>query len=193
MLISKFDTNEIEKKIEEFENKLQISLPEEYIKFMTKYNGGKTPETEFRISKVNCKISSDVNGFYGMGQVDEDYSFDRLMNNQLIEEFIEDEMIPIATNVWGDYITMGIEKKQYGKIFFLYHDRKKKYLSLCKDLNEFISKCKSEKIEHIRTIEERKQNMIENGYGDMITEESIKGWQEEIDWYAEIHQEEVVF
>lgn len=111
MLISKFDTNEIEKKIDEFENKLQISLPKEYIKFMTKYNGGKTPETKFRISKVNHKISSDVNGFYGMGQVDEDYSFDRLMNNQLLEEFIEDGMIPIATNVWGDYITMGIAKK----------------------------------------------------------------------------------
>lgn len=117
MLISKFDTNEIEKKIEEFENKLQISLPEEYIKFMTKYNGGKTPETEFRISKVNRKISSDVNGFYGMGQVDEDYSFDRLMNNQLMEEFIKDGMIPIATNVWGDYITMGIEKNNMEKYF----------------------------------------------------------------------------
>lgn len=34
--------------------------------------------------------------------------------------------------------------------------------------------------------------MIENGYGDQITEESIKDWQAEIDEYAGIHQEEVV-
>lgn len=40
MLISKFDTNEIEKRIEEFENKLQITLPEEYIRFIIRYNGG---------------------------------------------------------------------------------------------------------------------------------------------------------
>lgn len=188
MLISKFDTNEIEKRIEEFENELQITLPEEYIRFIIRYNGGRTPETEFKIGRV----SSDVRSFYGMGQIDPDYSFDRLIGNHLMEDFIEDGMIPIAENAWGDYITMGITKRHYGEIFFLYHDRKKKYLSLCKNLNEFISKCKSEKIGHIRTIEERKQNMIENGYGDQITEESIKGWQAEIDEYAGIHQEEIV-
>lgn len=101
-------------------------------------------------------------------------------------------MLPIATNEWGDYITIGISKKQYGKIYFLYHDRERKYILLCENFDDFIGKCKSRKIGHIRTIEERKQSMIENGYGDMITEESLKGWQAEIDEYANIHQEKVI-
>lgn len=188
MLISRFDTDEIEKKIEGFESKLQICLPEVYKKFLRKYNGGKTPKTEFRINKV----SSDVRGFYGVGQVDKDYSFNGLIDNKIIDEFWGDGMLPIATNVWGDYITIGINEKQYGKIYFLYHDKSKKYLLLCEDLENFIGKCKSKKIGHIRTIAERKQSMIENGYGDMITEESLKGWQAEIDEYANIHQEEII-
>lgn len=34
MLISKFDTNNIEKKIEDFESKLQVCLPDTYKKFI---------------------------------------------------------------------------------------------------------------------------------------------------------------
>ena len=113
-------------------------------------------------------------------------------NNKIIDEFLEDGMLPIATTIWGDYVTICIEEKEVGKIYFLYHDREKHYVLLCESLSDFIRKCKSKKIGHIRTIAERKQCMIENGYGDMITEESLKGWQAEIDEYANIHQEKVI-
>ena len=188
MLISKFDTNDIESKISEFEKKLQINLPDAYKEFMKKYNGGKTPKTDFKINR----ISSDVRAFYAIGQSDIDYSFDTLINNKIIDEFLEDGMLPIATTIWGDYVTICIEEKEVGKIYFLYHDREKHYVLLCESLSDFIGKCKSKKIGHIRTIAERKQCMIENGYGDMITEESLKGWQAEIDEYANIHQEKVI-
>lgn len=186
MLISKFDTNDIESKIREFEKKLQINLPDVYKEFMKKYNGGKTPKTEFKINK----ISSDVRAFYTIGQSDKDYSFDTLIDNKIIDEFLEAGMLPIATTIWGDYITICIEEKEVGKIYFLYHDRKKRYVLLSEKLDDFISKCKSEKIGHIMTIAERKQILQKNG--KKLTEEKLKGWQAEIDEYANIHQEEVI-
>ena len=57
---------------------------------------------------------------------------------------------------------------------------------------EFAAKCKSKEIGHIETIEERKQDMIARGLEKHITEVKIKGWQAEIDKYANIHQEEFV-
>ena len=72
------------------------------------------------------------------------------------------------------------------------HDRRKKYIKLTDTLCEFASKCKSEKIGHIRSIDERKQSMIAKGMEKYITEATIKGWQAEIDVYANIHQEEFV-
>ena len=65
-------------------------------------------------------------------------------------------------------------------------------IELTSEFGEFIKKCKSEKIGHIPSIEERKKMMIDNGLGDKITEESIKGWQEEIDEYKNISQEKVI-
>lgn len=186
MLISKFDTNDIEKKIGEFEKKLQICLPELYKKFLTKYNGGKTPKTEFKINK----ISSDVRVFYGIGESDKKYQFDSLSESKIIDEFLADKMLPIAENVWGDYITIEISGKKCGQIYFLYHDRKKEYIFLCESLSDFVDKCKSEKIGYIMTIEERKQILKRNGR--KLTEEKLKGWQAEIDEYANIRQEEVI-
>jgi hypothetical protein len=55
-----------------------------------------------------------------------------------------------------------------------------------------VSKCKSEKLGHIETIEERKAGMIKDGLGDKITLQHIAGWQKEIDLYSNIHQEELL-
>ncbi len=154
---------------------------------MMKYNGGMTPKTKFRINKV----SSDVRAFYGLGNANAHYNFQKLIDNMnILEDYLEDDMLPIATTVSGDDITIAIGKKENGCIFFKYHDRGKKYIKLADTLCEFASKCKSEEIGHIRTIEERRQSMIAKGMEKHITEAKIRGWQAEIDKYANIHQEE---
>ena len=187
MLISRFDNTNIEEHIAAFEKGNNITLPEEYKRFLLKYNGGRTPKTKFKINKV----SSDVRGFYGLGNVDEDFNFQKLIDNMnMLEEFIEDSMLPIATTDFGDYITIGIAKEENGCVFFRYHDRGKKYIKLMDTLSEFADKCKSEEIGHIRTVDERKLNLIERGKAANITEGIIKVWQREIDLYANIHQEE---
>ena len=78
MLISKFDTTDIEKKIADFESKHGISLPEQYRGFMLKYNGGDTPETDFKCKRT----SSDVRAFFGIG-CDDYYSFENLFEKVL--------------------------------------------------------------------------------------------------------------
>ena len=87
---------------------------------------------------------------------------------------------------------IGTGKENNGKIFFYYHDRPKKYIELTDDFNTFIKKCKSEKIGHIKTIEERKATLIEHGNEENITPGWIRRWQEEIDRYSNIHQEELI-
>ena len=57
---------------------------------------------------------------------------------------------------------------------------------------EMILKGKSKEIGHIRTIEERKNDMIKSGLGDEINDISIYYWQKEIDKYKDIKQELIV-
>ena len=187
MLITKFSIGDIECKVEEFENRMGILLPDEYKKFLLRYNGGITVNTSFRINKV----SSDIVGFYGLGNIDDAFSFKKIEQLGIIKDFIEKGFLPIAYNDFGDIIAIGMREENKGKIYFIYHD-KDKIVLLADEFNQFIGKCKSEKIGHIPSIEERKNMMIENGLGDKITENTIKGWQEEIDEYKNICQEKVI-
>ena len=188
MLISKFDNTNIGEYIERFQSQNNIILPDEYKIFLLKYNGGMTPKTKFNINKV----SSDIRYFYGLGNVDEDYNLQYLIDKKdEFQSYLEEKMLPIATNAFGDDIILSIGEKDRGSIYFRYHDRNKKYIRLTDSLSGFWSKCKSEKIELIPTIEERKQKLIQNGKAANITDGLIKLWQAEIDKYAEIKQEEV--
>lgn len=188
MLISKFDNTNIGEYIERFQSQNNIILPDEYKIFLLKYNGGMTPKTKFNINKV----SSDIRYFYGLGNVDEDYNLQYLIDKKdEFQSYLEEKMLPIATNAFGDDIILSIGEKDRGSIYFRYHDRNKKYIRLTDSLSGFSSKCKSEKIELIPTIEERKQKLIQNGKAANITDGLIKLWQAEIDKYAEIKQEEV--
>ena len=71
MLISKFDNTNIGEFIMAFEKENNITLPEEYKRFLMKYNGGETPKTKFKLNKVN----SDIKAFYGLGNADKIYNF----------------------------------------------------------------------------------------------------------------------
>ena len=188
MLISKFDATDIEVYMEDFENKYKFKFPEQYKMFLLKYNGGETPESKFRINKV----ASHISGFYGLGEADEYHNYSFLEKTNNVTRFLKDDMLPIGYNDFGDYIMLGIGEDNNGKIFFYYHDRPKKYIELSEDFITFTKKCKSEKIGHIMTIEERKELLIKNGKEENITPEWIEAWQEEIDEYANIHQEELI-
>lgn len=186
MLISKFENKDIEFHLKAFETKYCFDFPNIYRQFLLKYNGGHTPDTKFNLNR----ISSDITGFYGLGDAKLNFIF--FEQTQTIENYLTDKVIPIASNSYGDNIFIGIADDMIGKIYFSHHDKTKNYKLLSEDFTNFIKNCKSKTIGYIRTIEERKQSMIENGLGDRITLQSIKGWQDEIDLYGSMIQEKVL-
>lgn len=73
MLISKFNNDGIKQAINQFEKEI-VKIPRQYKDFLIKYNGGRTPETTFKINKV----SSDLVCFYGLGNTEEYYDYLKL-------------------------------------------------------------------------------------------------------------------
>lgn len=188
MLISRFINEHIEDDVIAFENKYKIVLPDTYRGFLLKYNGGDTPKSHFKMNQV----SSDITGFFGFQSTNEYLDFQYLIKLEVLNSYLTDQMLPMATNDFGDMITIGLAGNGKAQVYFLYHDRPKKYLWLAKDFKGFVGQCKSEKLGHIPTIEERKRWLIDNGKGDKITDVTIKGWQAEIDEYGNMKQEGLV-
>lgn len=184
MLISKFSVQTVntEDAIAQFEARYQVSLPEQYRNFLIRYNGGETPQTKFKIGRE----SSDVRAFFGFGDVS--YKFPA---EDEMEEWMQKSLLPIAVDSFGNYIA--VELKKSGAIYFCDHERGYKSKKLAKNLNDFVSQCKSKKIGKIRTIAEREQQVIENGWKpEEITDGVRAVWQAEIDKYKHIVQEEAV-
>ncbi|MFI3212223.1 MAG: SMI1/KNR4 family protein [Eubacteriales bacterium] len=188
MLISKFDTTNVEENIKEFEGKYNFTFPDQYKYFLLEYNGGLTPKTNFKINKV----SSDIEGLYGFCLENKSYNYNKFEKIISFENWLNDYVLPIGENSFGDYIMIGVGQENKGKVYFYYHDRPKKYIELTDDFITFVSKCKSKKIGHIKSVQERKEMLIKNGKEKNITDGWIKIWQVEIDKYANIHQEELI-
>lgn len=185
MLISKSEHPISEDDLSNYENTHGISFPQEYRNFLLKYNGGETPKTNFRLSGV----SSDLASFYelwddGKGMELHEIEF-------LVPAFLKDYMFPIASNAFGDNIFICVGGQEYGKIFFCYHDRSKRYIKLADNFLAFIQKCKSKKLGHCYTIEERIALRKEAGHFEPPSKIALSEWQKEIDHFNRIHQEQV--
>lgn len=186
LLISKFDTTNIEQRLAAFEKKHNIVLPQQYRNFMLKYNGGYTPQTDF---KVKPRREEDVSGFYGL-DIGDEYDFEKLF---WLKYQIQDGYFPIADDCFGNEYHIGIIKSNYGKIYFYDHEEQKREF-VRSDFKSFIESCKSKKLgpEFRTPIEERERQLIANGYGHNINDGLREAWQEEIDFYGNMVQEKVI-
>ena len=182
MLISKQNPLNTDYLLYDFEKQFHFELPNRYKLFLIKYNGGDTPETKFKSGKV----SSDVRFFYGLGDVEYD-----LMKIIDLNNFISNNILPIARDSFGNYIALCLDKENSGKVVFCDHEKGYKSTEIAKDLDEFFALCKSKKIKPVRTMEQREKDLIANGFGHMLSDGLRKAWQEEIDLYGNIHQETV--
>ncbi len=186
MLISRFGN--YNEQLKEFEEKKDLSFDEDYVRFIKKYNGGETPKT---IVKVGRK-KEGVRAFNGFGVDKEMYSLDSILDFEIGEDLLEKKLFPIASNEYGDFYVLDCSSEKTG-VYVIRHDNQDNTIKIADSFREFVRECKSEKIGHIRTIEERKADMIAAGLGDKISDISIRNWQKEIDRYAGYHQEEIEF
>ena len=176
MLISKFGS------VEESEITSFIpGLPKELVRFLEKYNGGETPETQFDIDGV----SSDIVAFYGIGNVKYSYHDVNIIKMQ------SGKYLPIAFDSFGNQIVVSLKS---GSVFFHDHESGKLSKELAPNLSDFLIKTKSQEInpKHTKSISEREQELINRGRGGIITDALRAMWQNEIDKYSHFHQEEVV-
>lgn len=183
MLISKFLNYDVQGKIKDIEKRYEIMLPAQYKSFLYKYNGGYTPKTKFKVGK----ISSDVRGFFGIGDVK--LSLDSVE----LEEWLEENIFPIACDSFGNYIVIGLHNNE-GKMYFCDHEKGNKPEYITENLKDFFECCKSEKISEAsrRSIKEREDALIAKGRGNIITDDLRRMWQAEIDKYGKMIQEEVL-
>ncbi|MEB3025337.1 MULTISPECIES: SMI1/KNR4 family protein [unclassified Parvimonas] len=185
MLISKNKVIQNASKI--LEEDLKIKLPEDYSKFLDKYNGGRTYKSKVKIGRN----WDDVCGFNGVGEVNENYSFESMKSMGVLDNYIERGFLPLSHNMLGDYYCLSLKAEDYGSIYLLYHDLLGKKKKLFSSFTEFINNIKSEEIGHIKTMEEREKMAIENGYGYKV--ELLRPvWKKEIEKFSKIVQEEVI-
>lgn len=184
MLISKFPNCNVQQRIMDIERQYHIALPAQYKSFLYKYNGGYTPKTKFS----SGEISSDLRGFFGVGDV-------ALSLNKLkLEEYLKSNLFPVASDSFGNYIMISLSDGDIGKIYFCDHEKENKAEYLAESFRQFVGCCKSETIGEapIRSIKEREDALIANGRGHVITDALRKIWQGEIDKYGSMVQEELL-
>lgn len=185
MLISKNKIQINDDIIEKFEKDNNLKLPESYKKFLLKYNGGETYKTEFgNITDIKYMYGINTNDIYDLSN-----NLKYEIPETLLEKY---NLLNIADNVLGDHICIRINDPNDDSVWFKYHDSPTKPKKIADSFIEFIQKCKSEEIGHIRTIEERWEYVKKNGVEHKITPSIVKVWQKEIDRLSNLNQEEVI-
>lgn len=132
MLISRYNNINIEEHIKEFEKKYDFVIPTEYRAFLMKYNGGNTPDTQFKFNKV----ASDISGFYGLGDAEINYS--NLEKIDVLKDSLLEGFLPIGQDSFGNFIFIGINENVRDCIYFIDHDLGKKYLKLTENVTLFV-------------------------------------------------------
>lgn len=182
MLIAKNTANP--SSVDAFVKNKGYKLPSDYEEFLKKYNGGNTPNTSVKTSKV----SSDVKAFYGVG-TNLTYSLNEVQaidKNGII-------YLPVAVDSFGNVFVVDITDNS--GVYFVDHEKNRELESVAESFKAFIKLCKSEPIKEAskRTPKEREELLISKGKGGNITDGLRKRWQEEYDKYKGMVQEEVKF
>ena len=181
MLISKNAVNTSD--VDDFANSIGYNFPSDYEKFLKKYNGGDTPNTSLKASKV----SSDVKAFYGIGK-HLTYSLDAV---QVIDKN-GSIYLPVAIDSFGNIFVMDITGNT--GVYFIDHEKNRELEYVADSFGTFIQSCKSEPIKETskKTPKEREEMLVSKGKGSNSTDGLRKMWQEEYEKYKGIIQEEVV-
>ncbi|MBC1554262.1 SMI1/KNR4 family protein [Listeria booriae] len=104
--------------IEDFEQRYNLKLAEDYKKFLLDFNGGYADPNVFKISEEQGE--SALNTLYGLG-IDDEY--DELESvYESLDGIIPSDFISIADDSGGNQICLGVDDDYFGKVFVWIHD-----------------------------------------------------------------------
>lgn len=189
MLIKKNEATGLEKKIEKYEKWLGYKLPEQYCKFLLKYNGGKTIFTSIK----DNYFENDIEYFYGFIKVDRDDSINnKYVKNTQSESLTEKNILGIAYLGGGDVLAIGIGEENNGQIFYCDYDNGYKENKLADTLKEFIDMVESE--EPDKNSLEHPDDIIKRvtAAGNPPSEFSIQIFWKQYEELLNLEQEEVI-
>ncbi|MFD4706790.1 SMI1/KNR4 family protein [Gottfriedia sp. NPDC058432] len=118
MISIKPNTNKFNKKmIDQLENELCLSFPNEYIEFLEKYNGG-IPEENIVISEEAPEFILSI--FFG---TDLDIYNDLLLCYKTFYGRIPKGCVAVASDVGGNIICLNLSEEKYGYVYFWDHEK----------------------------------------------------------------------
>jgi SMI1-KNR4 cell-wall len=134
--------------IESFEALNKIRFPESYKEFLLANNGGRpTPNNILDVPGWRYK-STVISYFFGIDTGD---TYDLLKNINSYRDRIPQDFTPIADDVAGNILCLGVEGAQEGKIFFWDHenemDENDNYTNMyyvANDIFELLNKLRSD-------------------------------------------------
>ncbi|AEP01009.1 MULTISPECIES: SMI1/KNR4 family protein [Heyndrickxia] len=104
-----------------FSQKVGYKLPEDYIEFLQKYNGGyikNSYSTYYHCGKHKFILTS----MFGLGTKD-----DLLNQFELYKNRIPNTYIPIGRDAGGNLVCLNLSKEKYGYVYFWDHEEENKY------------------------------------------------------------------
>lgn len=110
-------------RIEHFEQRHQIILPEDYVRFLLQHNGGRPELPVFSITDDPRlgNTGSIVQIFLRLDAPDHPFDMDLEEHYENYDGRIPPDLLPIARDAGGNAICLGISGERRGQVFFWDH------------------------------------------------------------------------
>ena len=151
------------KKIDSFEDKFKIKIPQEYKDFMVNYIESYI-NSDYQFPMIEKSIITPKSGFE---TIDYLYSSNFVENAEKYILNYGRKMVPIG-EADGDIICIGVEENNFGKIYYIYHEDENeelKYYLIAESFNNFILSFEK-KVEKKINLEEVEIELDENLWND---------------------------
>ncbi|MBG6130616.1 hypothetical protein IWQ47_002092 [Aquimarina sp. EL_43] len=118
------------------EKKFNIKIPDSFVDFIIKNNGGYIENNTYTDEKISFTIDVFLSIKYGELTLEE-----TIEDHQVLEDNIPKDLMPFALDDGGNCYCIGIDSSNYDKVYKWYFDTDKNQKILLEDcFNDFLSK-----------------------------------------------------
>ena len=98
--------------------RLQLTFPVAYVKFLSKFNGGRPKPDTFKMKRLRDGKQSEgmIDWFYSAGSTDESNDLEREF--RLLAHRLPPNLLPIAHDPGGNQICISLSGEHIGKVLF---------------------------------------------------------------------------